>query len=279
MLKVLLITLLLYSQLGLAVTLNPVQRERFTRSVNVMASQVMFCYKNILLLTPSQKAVKLPYWRTFRRQYPNKINTIEITKTDLKENKKANEKQFIVWINLANKLSKQTRKDVFVFKQNQLMSVNSQMVNKKAFTANKKYNSDYFQYREVAYTWLAYLDGAKLSASERVSLESSQFNLHIGTKTWQGLTKKVVNLRKKNLFKGGHTLRSVVLNKVLSSKNRKVIDLIVQWQGVDENGTSVIAKIKQTLAYKINKNHTWTLLTINEKHLLPDTEPWMGLLC
>ncbi len=46
--------------------------------------------------------------------------------------------------------------------------------------------------------------------------------------------------------------------------------VLLEWKGVNDQGKPVIAKIRQELNIQINKDKSWSVVSIKEKHLLPD---------
>ncbi len=103
--------------------------------------------------------------------------------------------------------------------------------------------------------------------------------LKIGSEDVQGSVSSTLTKRKQYLAKGGHLLRSLDVKKLENKANTFILDLVVEWKGVNQAGKPVLAKIHQEIEYKIQKNNSWTVISIKEQHLLPDIAPWIGLLC
>ena len=79
--------------------------------------------------------------------------------------------------------------------------------------------------------------------------------------------------------KGGHLLRSVTAKVVEGRPHHFELDIIIDWKGTDPSGIPAIAKINQVIQYKLQEDGNIIVLSIKEKHLLPDLQPWQKLLC
>jgi hypothetical protein len=144
------------------------------------------------------------------------------------------------------------------------------------------FNHQYYKSREFAYAWLAYMDGVEAMGS-RINtdnwLEKAKYSVKIGDFE---LDEQVVSsLQKRNQYmgKGGHLLRSVTAKVVDGKPHHFELDIIIDWKGTDPSGVPAVAKINQVIQYKLQEDGSWIVLSINEKHLIPDLQPWQKLLC
>ena len=291
--KTIILMVLFFSELVFAAPENPHERNQYTVSLNSMASIVMNWYRNILDAENFHSDVGKPdYWQDYITQYPNNITQIEITGTDLVELETTGQYQFIVDIKLQNKQENknyaQFIRDTFLFKfdksqQHILQKITSTQTkaseNKTAEVTSKiTFTKEYFNNREVAYSWLSYLDGAVLPEDIKKQLDQVQYSLTIGGQSWNNLAVAVLKERKAYLAVGGHILR-VVKELPDPASDIRIVDLTIEWRGIDKEHTPVLANIQQRIKYKLLKNGRWKIISVKEKHLLPDNKPWIGLLC
>jgi len=131
----------------------------------------------------------------------------------------------------------------------------------------------------VAYAWLSYLDGATMPDHIKKQFDQVRYAVTIGNQVWDDSAIAVLNKRQLFLAVGGHILREVKVKPSSQSSDIHIVDLKIEWRGVDKDNTPVWANIKQTIEYRLFNNGEWRMISVKEKHLLPDTEPWIGLLC
>lgn len=123
-----------------------------------------------------------------------------------------------------------------------------------------------YQARVLAYWWLANLDGIDTSESFP---EMNAINLQ------RTDGKAAMNSFQRN---GGHLLRSIKI-ATEEAKDKVKIELIVDWKGKLVNGKSAIARFKQTVYARLQKDGSLKIERIVEQPLLPTDKPWVKLLC
>ena len=261
-----------------------------THSLNSMASTLMGWYGSLLphdgstfVVTPDVK------WNESHTHYPNKITGLKITHTDLA---KLAVSEYAV--NVQSKIN-YLQDDVIQAKQldetfifhigptgqailDKKIRNNEQSVTAMSLTT---FDYSYYQMREFAYTWLAYLDGVNTNNSIKGKdwFNTAVYSVEMGTKEIEGTILSTLAERNTYLSKGRHTLRSIEVNTVEGRENTFILDLIINWKGVNTDGKPVLAKIHQTITYELKENNTWYVTSIKEEHLLPDIGPWQNLLC
>jgi hypothetical protein len=229
-------------------------------------------------------------WKKYRSHYPENIKQIRITATDLTPLTDDKQYQFIVktlisYTNTDGNTQSQELSETFIFSVPflSLPLIQHVSIDKTESTTTfetTKYNRSHYKIREFSYSWLAYLDGAELAPALYASqwIDKANYTIKIGTKTIQGSVLSALEQRKQYLAKGGHLLRSVDVKKQ-EGQDTYLLIITAQWKGVNQDGKPVIAKVRQTIKYKVLADHSWQILTIDEQHLLPDIAPWIGLLC
>ena len=289
------ITFILFMSLVFAVVAPATAAEaerkvEYTHSLNSMASVLMGWYGSLLphdgstfVVTPDIK------WNESLTHYPNKITGLKITQTDLAK-LAVSEYAF----NVQSKITYlqddviQTKQldETFIF---HIGPTGQAILDKK--TRNKEqsvtamslatFDYSYFQKREFAYTWLAYLDGVNTNNSIKGKnwFNTAVYSVKMGTKDIKGSILSTLAERNTYLSEGRHTLRSIEVNAVEGRDNTFILDLIINWKGVNAEGKPVLAKIHQTITYELKDNNTWYVTFIKEEHLLPDIGPWQNLLC
>jgi hypothetical protein len=249
-------------------------------------------------------------WDDYRSQYPEHITQIQITSTDLIRLDTPNQYQFMVEslmrYHKAGGEHSQQRSDTFIFQVDALTKPIIKTISRKSLekTTSEKatrekeilekemleqtaaFNRSHYKVREFAYSWLAYLDGVEVGVEvlpPEINVEEwikqANYTIKIGGKKIEGSVDSVLNQRKQYLAKGGHLLRSLDVQIVEHKPDTKVVDLILEWKGVNQAGKPVLAKIHQKIEYQIEDSQSWRIISIKEEHLLPDIAPWVGLLC
>ena len=268
---------------------DPLERKQYTASLNSMASIVMNWYGNVL----HTDGVKPDDWQDYIAQFPDGITQIEITGTDLVQLATNKQYQFIVDIKLRNKHKNkfitQTMSNTFLFgfdvsKKITLQKITStpaqEIENQSTeIISDNEFTHSYFMDRAVAYAWLAYLDGSVLPEELKNQFDQVQYTLTMGNHSWQDSASTVLSKRQPYLAVGGHVLRVVKAEQTGKASDRQLMTLTIEWKGMDKDGTPVWANIQQIIEYRLLKSGGWEIMSVKEKHLLPDTQPWIGLLC
>ncbi|PCJ30752.1 MAG: hypothetical protein COA90_08270 [Gammaproteobacteria bacterium] len=224
-----------------------------------------------------------------RSGYPEKVTGLKISKTDLVK-LELNEYSFNVQSKLTylqdDSMQAKALDETFIFHIGPLGQANitSKVINKDTsveMMSLATFNHDHYQRREFAYTWLAYLDGVVMdnNIKDKQWFENAMYTVKMGPKEIKGPILFTLAARKAYLFKGGHLLRSLEVEALEGRDNTFILELIIDWQGVNAAGKSVLAKIHQTITYQLEENNQWDVMSIEEEHLLPDIAPWQKLLC
>ena len=283
-------------------------RHEYSTSLNTIAYIVMDWYGSLITnnsSTSNKNAIEVEFnttnsrdrWLEYRSQYPLNITQILITHTQLL--KLNDEYQFNVsskinYKNNKNEIQTQSLKETFLFSSNltsptQAQSYISSLKNISLLERDETtplntegYDREHYKVREFVYAWLGYLDGlSNLSPGMYGDewLNKANYSLLIGADKILGSVEEVLSKRNQTLAKGGHLLRTLDVIKPTADDNTFVINLILEWKGLNYTGNHVIAKIHQELKIKIKEDKIWSVISIKEKHLLPTIAPWVGLLC
>ena len=265
------------------------QRTAYTSSLNVMAESVMNWYGSLVSVSPEHTPFQaIPdKWDEYRSQYPKHITQIQIKSTDLTPLSSKNEYQFSVNSLISYQddgAHTQSLHETFLFTVPLLSgpiikNISRSMLEDVAISHTLKYSRSYFKPRKFAYAWLAYLDGVDAAFNASKWLDTAQYSMTMRGKETIGSIAYTLAKRQHYLTKGGHLLRSLDVKKVKGKVNTFVLDLVIEWKGENHKGTPVLAKIHQEIEYKILADKSWSIITIKEHHLLPDTKPWIELLC
>lgn len=262
-------------------------------SLNSMAAQLVRWYgrllppQNNISFSPIDKRLK-----DSQKQYPHDIEHLKIISSKLANSPKEGLLQFNVTTNIKSKSPTgsdwMTIKEQFLFneKQDGSMELVQVILKDKTATEEKKVikNTDrmYFKSREFAYSWLAYMDGidaVKNTINLENWIENAVYDVQIGSKKITGSVVSSLKQRSVYLSTGKHTLRSIDITQDGQSQNTYILDLTMNWNGFNAKSIPVIAKINQKIKIKLNKDGTWDVLSIKEKHLIPDLTPWQEFLC
>jgi hypothetical protein len=282
-------------------------RIEYATSLNSIASTIMSWYGSLLTSNKQQSRnknfnnTKIRFslndqlWEEYRSTYPEKITSIKISNADLKKQDISGQYQFEVEVLLTfmqeNKKQNKIINELFLFQISDSNKPKLLMItrhppkvdNSKAGSASaSEFQYEYYKSREFAYAWLAYLDGANTMGT-KIDIEhwlnTANYSVKIGgfklnEKLFYSLQK-----RSRHMGKGGHLLRSVT-TKVLEEKpDHYELNLIIDWKGLTPSGELALAKINQIILFKLQEDGSLIVISINEKHLLPDMEPWQKLLC
>ncbi len=283
-------------------------RVEYSASLNTIASVVMTWYGSLIKPVKSNGANNtIPVnfnarhtfdtinnkWSKYRSHYPPNIKKILISNTQLLKQK--NEYHFIVnsIISFTQDETSYSKslKEVFVFSHlilTKAINIESPIISVKLINNRQQasesgvgYDREHYKVTEFIYAWLSHLDGKNtLNAVMNADawFDKAKYTLNAGADISTGSVTDILKQRNKLLAKGGHLLRSLNVKKS-KDDNTLILELILEWEGVNEEGIPVIAKIKQDIKIQIKTDKSWEVISIKEKHLLPDIAPWMGLLC
>ena len=303
--------LLFFTGTAIAVPVKISNHSEYTAVLNSIATVTMHWYGQ--LITDDNKIslnnkTTLPWinsWGKYRSNYPQNITQIKITQTQLKkiEDSKRYRYQFTVSSLITYIKNKQhlatTLTEIFYFKspldspedfinhpiaaielsnKNQPAMITLPLQQKSKIA--RPYRRPHYKVRMFTYAWLAYLDGIntlKPIMNAQQWMKTATYSLSIGNHKSTNNLLKAIQQRQKILHKGGHLLRSLTTQS--TSSTQFSITLILEWKGVSPEQQAIRARIQQKLMLKINDDGTWHIISIDEKHLLPITKPWMGLLC
>lgn len=288
--SILAIILFFVGAVAMAAPTEVEQRVKYTTSLNAMASTVMTWYGSLIAVSPEQVSFQATSskWSEYRSQYPEHITQIHIKSSDLTSLESKDDYQFIVnsLISYQDDTGAHTQSvsETFIFHvpllaKPVITTISNRTSQQVATTHTSKYNRSYFKAREFSYAWLAFLDGVEESKPQ--GLNNAQYSMTMRGKETLGSITHTLSRRQHYLTTGGHLLRSLnIINNVKKSDaDTYVLDLILEWKGVNHKSTPVLAKIHQEIEYKILDDKSWSIITIKEHHLLPDTAPWIELLC
>jgi hypothetical protein len=135
----------------------------------------------------------------------------------------------------------------------------------------------YYRARELAYWWLAHLDGVNNAHKQnalspwinKASFKSERTQKHnaISTAMQPEISKS-----------GGHLLRSIKIVPTAQT-NQYELRLFVDWQGTLVNGKSGIANLEHIMFARLLDDGTFIVERIVEHVHLPSLEPWTKILC
>lgn len=294
---------------GVVVTPTKIlDRSEYTTALNSIALVIMNWYGSLISIdknkpkysnfdAESVDSLNVIVWRKYRSQYPKNISQIIITSTELLKFKESGDYQFKVNSKITykknNKTLTQLLHETFLFKSSLLRHEKFSHKNDtviKNITQDKKeavnnikitgFDRSHYKVREFTYSWLTYIDGVntlKSTMNAKAWLDKASYSLKMGGEELTGSIKSVIEKKKQLLAKGGHLLHSLEIKH--ADANTFIIDLILEWKGVNKTGKPVIARIHQEIKVKISKDNTWEVLSVKEEHLLPIIAPWMGLVC
>ncbi|PHS69528.1 MAG: hypothetical protein COB23_06130 [Methylophaga sp.] len=267
-------------------------RVEYTTSLNSIASIVMNWYGSLITTNENVSfAATEKKWDLYRSYYPHNMTQIHITETDLTKVEGSDNYQFSVdsLVSYKNTTGEHSQliSETFIFQllpfaQPIIKSISINKVEQKEVVHTIKFNRAHYKAREFAYAWIAYLDGVEMMQATIYAdqwLDKASYSVKIGGDVIQGSVATTLAKRKQYLAKGGHLLRSLDIKKIAGKSNTFILDLIVEWKGINQTGKPVLAKIHQEIEYKIQDNNAWHVISIKEQHLLPDIAPWAGLLC
>jgi hypothetical protein len=261
-----------------------------SRSLSVMASKLMSWYGSLISNSETVLFQEITKdWDIYRAQYPTDISQIQILKTDLTPIAEKNHYQFKVSSLIHHEGGRKKIDDNFVFNidSDGLPKITTISFNSNDTADSIKKASDeifdatYFKSREFTYAWLAYMDGvdAIQTVINVADWSGVPYEINVGSTNINQPVKEALVTRKQFLNKGEHSLRLLDLVSLDTKTNTYLLDLTMNWEGVNTKNQVVIAKINQKIELKIMADGHWQVISIKEKHLLPDLTPWQDLLC
>ncbi len=283
------------------------QRIEYAVSLNSIASTLMNWYGSLITTNNSHTGDEQgnienirftlinQSWKEHRAAYPKKITSIQIMNADMVKQDFPGKYQFEVEILITYMQSDKSKNklinEIFLFQTSDSSKPEIRKITKlepglKKITSDVNHTAafkhQFYKSREFTYAWLAYMDGVKAMGSQ-INIDSwidkAIYSVTIGDFELNGQLVSLLQKRNQQLGMGGHLLRSVI-TKVVEGKPRHFeLDIIIDWKGTDPSGIPSIAKINQVIQYKLQEDGSWVVLSIKEKHLLPDLEPWQKLLC
>ena len=292
MLKSILVMILFFVGGANATPTEVEQRIAYTSSLNSMASIVMNWYGSLI---SSNEAISFvttsEQWAKYRVQYPDDISQIHITSTDLTKLNGSDNYQFkvnaLITYHSDDGEHSKLISETFIFQvitlaKPVIRSITRDKAEQATTVHTIEFNRSYYKAREFAYAWLAYLDGVdmmKPTLYAKQWLDKATYSMEIGDKKEQGSVSSTLAKRQQYLNRGGHLLHSLNVKPLEGKPNHFILELMLEWKGINQRGQLVLAKIHQQIEYKILENNSWQVQSIKEQHLLPDIAPWVELLC
>jgi len=283
------------------------ERIEYAVSLNSIASTLMNWYGSLITINNTQTGEQQgnvanirftltnQSWNDYRTVYPERITSIQIMSADINKQNSPGQYQFEVEV-LMTYMQSGTPQNKLIHEIFLFQTSDSSMPEIKQITRLtshiEKSTSDtsqiatskrqYYKSREFVYAWLAYMDGVKAMGS-RINidywLDRAFYSINIGDFELDEQVISSLQKRNQHMGKGGHLLRSVTAKMVEGKPHHFELDIIIDWKGTDPSGIPTIAKINQVIQYKLQEDGSWIVLSIREKHLLPDLQPWQKLLC
>jgi len=283
------------------------ERIEYATSLNSIASTLMNWYGSLITTNESQTVeeqdsfadIRFLFinqtWKEHRTTYPEKITSIQIMSADMVKQNSPGLYQFEIEVLMTVMQSDTPQNkmfhEVFLFQTSDTSTPEIKKVTRldsdlKNSTSDINqavaFKHQYYKSREFAYAWLAYLDGVKAMGSQiniDYWLDKAEYSVKIGSFELDDQLTSSLQKRNQHLGKGGHLLRSVDEKVVEGKPDHFELDIIIDWKGTDPSGLPAIAKINQVIQYKLQEDGSWLVLSIKEKHLLPDLQPWQNILC
>ncbi|AUZ85821.1 hypothetical protein CDW43_15170 [Methylophaga nitratireducenticrescens] len=254
-----------------------------------MASKLMSWYGSVINAQQDINFEEIPSrWQQYRLQYIDDVEAIKIIKTDLKPLDNTNKQyQFDVTVLMQNEMVEQLIHEQFEFNLSaqSLPEISSikfnsepEQVRSKQSESTETRDALYYKAREFSYAWLAYLDGAEKAVTLK-GLDSAIYDITIGSKHLRSSVVETLEKRQPFLTQGGHTLRSVDLSVLNKEDKTYLLEISMNWKGVNSKNKAVIAKINQKITLQMTDANYWQIIEIKEQHLLPDLTPWQDILC
>ena len=283
------------------------ERIEYATALNSIASTLMNWYGSLITTNNSQTGEGLENienirftlinqsWNEYRTAYPERISSIQIMSADMIRQESPGLYQFEVEVLMTIMQSDIPQNkmfhEVFLFQTSDSSTPEIKKVTRldtdlknNTIDINQAaaFKHQYYKSREFAYAWLAYMDGVKVMGS-RINidnwLDKALYSVKIGDFELDEQLTSSLQKRNQHLGEGGHLLRSVTAKEVDDRPMHFELDIIIDWKGTDPSGLSAIAKINQVIQYKLQEDGTWLVVSIKEKHVLPDLQPWQKILC
>jgi hypothetical protein len=288
--KKLLIALLINLACLVPIYADSTEHDVDSRSLNVMVSKLMSWYGSLIANSETVLFQEITDdWDGYRTQYPTDISQIQILKTDLTPIAEKNHYQFKVSSLIHHEGGQKIIDDNFTFnidldglpKVTAISFNNNDAVSISKNTSDEVFNAIYYKAREFSYAWLAYMDGVEAiqTVINVADWSGVPYEINIGSTNINQPVKETLVTRKQFLHEGEHNLRLIDLISLDAKTNTYLLDLTLNWEGVNVKKQMVIAKINQKIELKIMADGRWQVISIKEKHLLPDLTPWQDLLC
>lgn len=278
------------------------ERIEYATTLNSIASTLMNWYGSLITTNDNQNSITdirflfiNQTWKEYRTTYPEKITSIQIMNADMVKQDSPGLYQFEVEVLMTIMQSDTPQNkmfnEVFLFQTSdpntpeikKVTRLDSDFKNSTSdISQTAVFKRQYYQSREFTYAWLAYMDGVKVMGSRINSdnwLDKALYSVTIGDFELDEQLISGIQKRNQHLGEGGHLLRSVKAKIVEGKPDYFELDIIIDWKGMDPSGIPAIAKINQVIQYKLQEDGSWIVLSIKEKHLLPDLGPWQKLLC
>ena len=234
-------------------------------------------------------------WHEYRTSYSEKITGIQIMSADMTRQDSPGQYQFEVEMLMTYMQSDTPQNklihEMFLFQTSdtskpeikQITRLTPDLERSVGDTSQTSvFKQQYYKSREFAYAWLAYMDGVKAMGSQiNIDhwIDKANYSVKIGSFELDEKVGSALPKRNQYLGIGGHLLRSVTAKEVDGRPHHFELDIIIDWEGTDPSSISAIAKINQVIQYKLEEDGTLIVLSIKEKHLLPDLQTWQKLLC
>ena len=127
-----------------------------------------------------------------------------------------------------------------------------------------------YRSREVAYWWLAHLDGVA-HARDQAAISNWINQVSIQSTANQPTVAGVEG-------NGGHLLRTLTIKREEQSSQFE-LRLMIDWKGKLANGKPGLARLEHILTGQILDDGSLMIERIVENALLPDLQPWTNILC
>lgn len=252
-------------------------------------------------VSPSAFAVELPDWAQNQAHYAQTLNPIAAQVMQWTDQQQTSKSQVIKFDNadlvktgpdqfrfelVADYLqSKQqllkTTHFYFTTHENlipTLTSIQSEVIKSntvdQASSVNHKTQQLHYRAREIAYLWLAHLDGIT-DAHTQVSLakwiENASFTRAKTDQQFHAIDAP-------SLSNGGHLLRTIKIEPT-GQNNQYTLKLNIDWQGKLTNGKTGIASMEHIMFAHLNNDGAIIVERIIEHSRLPSLAPWTKILC
>lgn len=144
-------------------------------------------------------------------------------------------------------------------------------------TNNTLNDLNYYQQRQWIYAWSALLNGSPTQSLTTADTAAIDYQLIVGKPRFDGRFSDGIDTQKSIVGNGQYLLREV---KPLPTTNdeQPLVALYFDFTG-QKDGTPVLANIEQTIRYQTVGTNQFKILSLVEKHLIPNPQPWQSILC